>query len=165
MTQQSKRPSLANFIKARSIEAARTAMAEGGARIPYRISERLNSALNEPEVLMRIKAASPQEREQLLEQLIQIGDGLAELDALPPDPEHLVFAAARAGFEMKTTPELLEALLTEGATTVTSAADSVDDAPGHAAQERERRDATVAERLGRLRGVRFDEARVAGDPV
>ena len=31
MTQQSKRPSLADFIKARSIEAARTAMAEGAA--------------------------------------------------------------------------------------------------------------------------------------
>ena len=37
----------------------------------------------------------------------------------------------------------------------------VDDAPGHPAQERERRDVTVAERLGRLRGVRFDEACVA----
>ena len=34
----------------------------------------------------------------------------------------------------------------------------VDDAPGHAAQERERRDVTVAERPGRLRGVGFDEA-------
>ena len=54
---------------------------------------------------MRIKAASPQEREQLLEQLIQIGNGLPELDALPPDPERLVFAADRAGFGMKTTPE------------------------------------------------------------
>ena len=73
---------------------------------------------------MRIKAASPQEREQLLEQLIQIGDGLAELDALPPDPERLVFAADRAGFGMKTTPELLETLLTEAAATVTSAADA-----------------------------------------
>ena len=37
----------------------------------------------------------------------------------------------------------------------------VDDAPGHPAQERERRDVTVAERLGRLRGVRLDEACVA----
>ena len=73
---------------------------------------------------MRIKAASPQEREQLLEQLIQIGDGLTELDALPPDPERLVFAADRAGFGMKTTPELLETLLTEAAATVTSAADA-----------------------------------------
>lgn len=73
---------------------------------------------------MRIKAASPQEREQLLEQLIQIGDGLAELDALPPDPERLVFAADRAGFGMKTTPELLETPLTEAAATVTSAADA-----------------------------------------
>ena len=27
------------------------------------------------------------------------------------------------------------------------------------------RDVTVAERLGRLRGVRFEEAHVAGDPV
>ena len=115
---------MADFIKARSIEAARTAMAEGGARIPYRISERLNSVLNEPEVLLRIKAASPQEREQFLEQLIQIGDGLAELDALPPDPERLVFAADRAGFGMNTTPELLETLLTEAAATVTSAADA-----------------------------------------
>ena len=34
----------------------------------------------------------------------------------------------------------------------------VQDAPGHAAQERERRDVTVAERLGRLCGVGFDEA-------
>ena len=73
---------------------------------------------------MRIKAASPQEREQLLEQLIQIGDGLAELDALPPDTERLVFAADRAGFGMKTTPELLEILLPEAAATVTSAADA-----------------------------------------
>ena len=88
------------------------------------MSERINSALNEPEVLMRIKAASPQEREQLFEQLIQIGDGLAELDALPPDPERVVFAADRAGFGMNTTPELLETLLTEAATTVTSAADA-----------------------------------------
>ena len=73
---------------------------------------------------MRIKAASPQEREQLLEQLIQIGDGLAELDALPPDPERLVFAADRAGFGMKTTLELLETLLAEAAATVTSAAET-----------------------------------------
>ena len=37
----------------------------------------------------------------------------------------------------------------------------VQDAPGHPAQERKRRDMTVAERLGRLCGVGLDEARVA----
>ena len=130
MTRQPKRPramariSLADFIKARSIEAARAAMAEGGERIAYRISEKINSALNEPQVLIRIKAASPQERGDAAEQLIQIGNALAANDALPPNPERLVFAADRAGFGMNTTPDILLALLTEASAAVTNAADA-----------------------------------------
>ena len=129
MTRQPKRPgamariSLADLIKARSIEAARAAMAEGGERIAYRISEKINSALNEPQVLIRIKAASPQERGDAVEQLIQIGNALAANDALPPNPERLVFAADRAGFGMDTTPGILLALLTEASAAVTNAAD------------------------------------------
>ena len=110
MTRQAKRPgamariSLKDFVKARSIEAARAAMAEGGERIAYRIGENLNSDLNKPEALIRIKAASPQEREAATAYLIQIGNALAANDALPPNPERIVFAADRAGFGMNTTP-------------------------------------------------------------
>ena len=43
---------------------------------------------------MRIKAASPQEWEQLLEQLIQIGDGLPELDSLPTQSELAAWTGA-----------------------------------------------------------------------
>ena len=180
MTQQSKRPramariSLADFIKARSIEAARTAMAEGGADggdIEARIAERVvNDVLQDPEIMARVK--SLEDLQGLASEMPEI---MRELEAEQAAPPTLLIPQRPDKTNIE--PPALHAMLTEAAATVTSAADDAlaesadtDDPPtqnvlaawfgaGNCPPETL---AEVAERLAVLWGLGPGKVRVTG---
>ena len=174
MTQQSKRPSLANFIKARSIEAARTAMADGmayGGDIEARIVERVvNDVLQDPEIMARVK--SLEDLQGLASEMPKI---MRELEAEQAAPPTLLIPQRPDKTNIE--PPALHAMLTEAAATVTSAADDAlaesadtDDPPtqkelaawfgaGNCPPETL---AEVAERLAVLWGLDPGKVRVTG---
>ena len=174
MTQQSKRPSLADFIKARSIEAARTAMADGmadGGDIEARIAERVvNDVLQDPEVMARVK--SLEDLQGLASEMPEI---MRELEAEQAAPPTLLIPQRPDKTNIE--PPALHAMLTEAAATVTSAADDAlaesadtDDPPtqkelaawlgaGYCPPETL---AEVAERLAVLWGLDPGKVRVTG---
>ena len=174
MTQQSKRPSLANFIKARSIEAARTAMADGmadGGDIEARIAERVvNDVLQDPEIMARVK--SLEDLQGLASEIPKI---MRELEAEQAEPPTLLIP--QRPDKTNIAPPALHAMLAEAAATVTSAADDAlaesadtDDPPtqkelaawfgaGYCPPETL---AAVAERLAVLWGLDPGKVRVTG---
>ena len=174
MTQQSKRPSLANFIKARSIEAARTAMADGmadGGDIEARIAERVvNDVLQDPEIMARVK--SLEDLQGLASEIPKI---MRELEAEQAAPPTLLIPQRPDKTNIE--PPALHAMLAEAAATVTSAADDAlaesadtDDPPtqkelaawfgaGYCPPETL---AAVAERLAVLWGLDPGKVRVTG---
>ena len=174
MTQQSKRPSLADFIKARSIEAARTAMAEGGADggdIEARIAERVvNDVLQNPEVMARVK--SLEDLQGLASEMPEI---MRELEAEQAAPPTLLIPQRPDKTNIE--PPALHAMLTEATATVTSAADDAlaesadtDDPPTQselaawlgAGNFPPETLAEVAERLAVLWGLDPGKVRVTG---
>ena len=174
MTQQSKRPSLANFIKARSIEAARTAMADvmaDGGDIEARIAERVvNDVLQDPEIMARVK--SLEDLQGLASEIPKI---MRELEAEQAAPPTLLIP--QRPDKTNIAPPALHAMLAEAAATVTSAADDAlaesadtDDPPtqkelaawfgaGYCPPETL---AAVAERLAVLWGLDPGKVRVTG---
>ena len=120
MTQQSKRPSLANFIKARSIEAARTAMADGmadGGDIEARIAERVvNDVLQDPEIMARVK--SLEDLQGLASEMPKI---MRELEAEQAAPPTLLIP--QRPDKMNIAAPALHAMLTEASAAVINAAD------------------------------------------
>ena len=122
-TRQKERPSLADFIKARCLEALRTTMADvmaDGGDIEAKIAERVvEGVLRDPEVLARIKGVKGQE--DLLGLAREMPEIIRELEAEQAKPPTLLIPQRPDKINIE--PPALHAMLTEATATVTSAAD------------------------------------------
>ena len=133
---------LAAFVTARLDGPVRAAVAGGGGE--QAVAQAVSDVLKAPDMVMRAKAASPQELANLRELLADILNQLASLDALPPmepwEPygpraEHLPgfetvardfpdLASPDVETRLQAGPEAVHAALTKAAETVIRAADA-----------------------------------------
>ena len=110
--------SLADFLKDRSIEALRAALADGGDIEDATAVRLVEDVLRSPEVLLRLKRASPHERVKAAEEFPKFMRELLDLGFAPP-----TMLVPERPDKMNVEPPAVKAMLTEAASTMVSKAD------------------------------------------